>query len=113
MSEPESAIYVFGNWTTEYQVPVKEGSINGMLDAIANEIKNEMGINMITPAAIRRWLFSFLLENNYRLQDIMCMMNISVDNLGNYISNQQLKESSGIYEWKDHPLDIENFFVRM
>ena len=68
---------------------------------------------MITPAAIRRWLFSFLLENNYRLQDIMCMMNISVDNLGNYISNQQLKESSGIYEWKDHPLDIENFFVRM
>ena len=43
----------------------------------------------------------------------MCMMNISVDNLGNYISNQQLKESSGIYEWKNHPLDIENFFVRM
>lgn len=113
MSEPESAIYVFGNWTTEYQVPVKEGSINGMLDAIANEIKNEMGINMITPAAIRRWLFSFLLENNYRLQDIMCMMNISVDNLGNYISNQQLKGNSGIYEWKDHPLDTENFFVRM
>ncbi len=40
----------------------------------------------------------------------MCMMNISVDNLGNYISNQQLKEFSHIYDMKQHPLDEDGYF---
>ncbi len=110
MLEPEDAVYVFGNWASEYQIPVKEGNINGMLDSIANIVKNESGINMITPAAIRRWLFLYLLNNGYRLQDIMCMMNISVDNLGNYITNQKLKETSDIYDWKRHPLDDRGYF---
>ena len=105
MEEPEDAIYVFGNCTTGCMIPLKEGSINGMLDRITKTIKNKKGINMITPAVLRRWLFLYLLDNGYRLQDVMCMMNISVENLGSYINDKKLKTYSDIGTWNTHPMD--------
>lgn len=60
---------------------------------------------MITPAVLRRWLFLYLLDNGYRLQDVMCMMNISVENLGSYINDKKLKTYSDIGTWNTHPMD--------
>ena len=60
---------------------------------------------MITPAVLRRWLFLYLLDNGYRLQDVMCMMNISVENLGSYINDKKLKTYSDICTWDTHPMD--------
>lgn len=90
--EPENAVYVFGNCTTKYTIPLKEGSINGMLERINKKIKNQKGINMITPAGLRRWLFLHLLDMKISLQEIMFMMNISVENLGSYIDDARLRK---------------------
>lgn len=107
MEEPEDAVYVFGNCTTKYMTPLKEGSINGMLDRINKTIKNQNGINMITPAGLRRWLFLHLLDMNVSLQEIMCMMNISVDNLSSYIDDAKMRDRGKplINSWDRHPMD--------
>lgn len=107
MEEPEDAVYVFGNCKTNYIVPLREESINGMLTRINKTIKNHKGINMITPAGLRRWLFLHLLDMQFSLQEIMCMMNISVDNLGSYIDDMKLRDRGKllINAWDRHPMD--------
>lgn len=107
MEEPKDAVYVFGNCKTNYVVPLREESINGMLTRINNTIKNHKGINMITPAGLRRWLFLYLLDMQFSLQEIMCMMNISVANLRSYIDDVKLKDRGKllISSWDRHPMD--------
>lgn len=107
MEEPKEAIYVFGNCSTQYITPLKEGSVNGMLERINKKIKNQKGINMITPAGLRRWLFLHLLDMKISLQEIMCMMNISVENLGSYIDDAKLREygREEISARRGHPMD--------
>ena len=78
-----------------------------MLTRINNTIKNHKGINMITPAGLRRWLFLYLLDMQFSLQEIMCMMNISVANLRSYIDDAKLKDRGKllISSWDRHPMD--------
>lgn len=107
MEEPEDAIFVFGNFITKYMTPLKEESVNGMLDRINKKIKNQKGIKMITPAGLRRWLFLHLLDMKISLQEIMCMMNISVKNLGSYVDDEKLRQCgrTEVSERSGHPMD--------
>ena len=78
-----------------------------MLDRINKTIKNQNGINMITPAGLRRWLFLHLLDMDVSLQAIMCMMNISVDNLSSYIDDAKMRDRGKVLitSWNRHPMD--------
>lgn len=88
--QPDTAKYVLGNGRTNCHKPLPENSINGMLFGIESIDPQDSFYQNLTPQRIRKWLLKYLLKNGYSLQDIMGLMEISVLNLGNYISDEEI-----------------------
>ena len=84
------ATYVFGNSRTNWQKPLPESGINGVLEFIKN-INTQDEFYKNSPGNIRKWLFRFLLKEN-PLQDVLVLMNIPISNISNYISDEEMIE---------------------
>lgn len=86
-----NAKYVFGNSRTQWAVPLPECGINGVLECIRNIAPSDDFYNNFSPSNIRKWLFRFLLDNKFALQDILVMMNIPIANISNFINDDELR----------------------
>lgn len=83
-------IYIFGNSRTQNMKPLPEGVVYSILSSIKNiNLKDEFYGNYTT-GYIRKWLFRYLLEQEVPLQDILKLMNISISNLSNFITDDEL-----------------------
>lgn len=87
----DDATYVFGNSRTNWQKPLPESGINGVLEFIKNIDTQDEFYKKFSPGNIRKWLFRFLLKEN-PLQDVLVLMNIPISNISNYISDEEMIE---------------------
>ena len=85
----DDATYVFGNSRTNWQKPLPESGINGVLEFIKNINTQDEFYKKFSPGNIRKWLFRFLLKEN-PLQDVLVLMNIPISNISNYISDEEM-----------------------
>ena len=53
---------------------------------------NDKFYKMMYPANIRKWLFRYMLKRQIPLQNILKMMNISINNISNYVRDEELWE---------------------
>ena len=87
----DDATYIFGNSRTNWQKPLPESGINGILEFIKNINTQDEFYKKFSPGNIRKWLFRFLLKEN-PLQDVLVLMNIPISNISNYISDEEMIE---------------------
>ena len=89
---PINAIYIITNSTTNYMTPVRVGFINEIMKGIDKIDVNDKFYKMMYPANIRKWLFRYMLKRQIPLQNILKMMNISINNISNYVRDEELWE---------------------
>ena len=87
---PADAEYILGNVHSKYKKPISEHRINEMMSGIQTIDSNDAFYEKMYPSNIRKWLFVELLRQGYPLQDVLMMMNISVNNLKNFIGDEDL-----------------------
>lgn len=104
-SVPHNAEYVFGNNADDYRTPMQEQTVSGILEGFCRGKENDEFYKLLTTGNIRRWLFHYLLEQGYPLQDIMALMNISISSLSNYTNDMELKKYTTEKIMKSHPMD--------
>ena len=92
--QPLDAIYIFGSKRTRYMQPMREGGINEILAKLTDIDENDIFYKLLTPANIRKWMFKYLLKNNWPMQNIINHMNITIDNIGNFVTKDEI--------WKYH-----------
>lgn len=89
---PSNAIYIITNSTTNYMTPVRVGLINDIMKGIDKIDVNDKFYKMMYPANIRKWLFRYMLKRQIPLQNILKMMNVSINNISNYVRDEELWE---------------------
>lgn len=110
--------YVLGNCYTRNVRPLSGDGINSILSSITNREKFQNSYHNITVANVRKWLFKYLISEKYNIVAVMQMMNVSVQNLYNYVSKEQFIDFSrgdvkGIEEMSEHPMEafIKDIFM--
>jgi integrase len=104
----DDAIYIFGNVRTNWQKPLPESGINGVLECIKNLDTKDEFYQKFSPGNIRKWLFRFLLKEN-PLQDVLVLMNIPICNISNYISDEEMIEFTTYKLSKGEKYLLEDF----
>lgn len=102
---PGNAKYIFGNYVTEYQKPIKEQNINEILASLYAKNKNDKFYKLLTTENIRKWLFRYLMKEGYSLQYIMTLMDVPITSLENYVKDDEIKESAFKRMSEEHPLE--------
>ena len=104
--QPMDAIYIFGSKMTKYMQPMKDSSVNDILGKLTYIDENDIFYKLLTPANIRKWLFKYLLKNNWPMQNIINHMNIAIENIGNFVTRDEIWEYQIEGEVsKENPLD--------
>lgn len=109
--QPIDAIYVFGSKMTRYIQPMRESGVNDILGKLVYIDESDIFYKLLTPANIRKWVFKYLLKNNWPMQNIIIHMNIPIENIGNFVTKDEMWEYRIKNEpAKENPLDkfIEN-----
>ena len=102
---PVDAKYVFGNYIDGCQSPMQEQNVSGILEGFCKVKENDEFYKLLTTGNIRRWLFRYLMEQGYPLQDVMALMNISISSLNNYTNDVELREYTTLKTMQKHPMD--------
>ena len=68
---------------------MREGGINEILAKLTDIDENDIFYKLLTPANIRKWMFKYLLKNNWPMQNIINHMNITIDNIGNLLQRMK------------------------
>ena len=104
--QPMDAIYIVGSKMTKYMQPMKDSSVNDILGKLTYIDENDIFYKLLTPANIRKWLFKYLLKNNWPMQNIINHMNIAIENIGNFVTRDEIWEYQIEGEVsKENPLD--------